>query len=77
MSKIENYILHAANEFETTSGKKPNNVYLGEAEIKALRGHHHNYTHVIHDPDIKGDKRLKACGLNVYAVNAVTHIACS
>lgn len=46
MAIIHDLIIEAAVEFEAATGKKPDNVYLGEVEIEALRrwDYENNYT---------------------------------
>ena len=78
MATIHDLIAEAAVEFETATGKKPHNVYLGEVEIAALKrwAYDNNYIAAI-DVDLRWGSRPEVNRLFVYAVNEVTHIACA
>jgi hypothetical protein len=78
MSNIHSLIADTAIKFETITGKKPLNVYLGEVEIKALKkwAYENEYITSI-DENIRGSNRPEVGGLIVYAVNEITHIACA
>lgn len=78
MATIHDLISEAAVEFETITGRKPHNIYLGEAEIEELKrwAYENGYTGKV-DIDLRGANRPEVQGLFVYAVNEVTHLACA
>lgn len=73
MSNIYDDILHTQAEFENKTGKTPFNVYLGEVEMAALLtwAELHQYSLSA------GTNRSQINGLNLYKVNAISHLGIS
>ena len=78
MTDIHNRILAAAVQYEAQTGGKPNSVYLGESEISDLIFSMAEDTSIadLINAKLTGENRPEIDGMNVYAVNAMSHLAC-
>lgn len=79
MKNIHGKIQEELHKFKVSTGHRPENIYLGEAERCALMrwAHENGYIDNPHTANIEGDSRPEIEGLFVYVVNAPTHLACS
>lgn len=79
MDSIHDIITNGASAYVVRTGTKPSNVYLGCHELKSplMWAQENDYIADHEHCSIEGDNRPEVGGLQVYVVNAPSHLGFS